>query len=139
MKKRKPDKEQDFFDVHYEDLKVTAPFKFLLLCRVLNVKPTAVLTDFMSHVGKEIKSRSDAPRAHAETYVLSCGYGQGHYTREDVAEMMHELDALRIVWPDNEDPIAGHELVELYSQYRQEYYKHWYAKWYYKLRRKGKE
>ena len=136
MKKTKPKKEQDFFETSYEQLSITLPFKFLLLCKVLGLKPANVLQEFMNYTAKEIRGDNDKARTAAEEYFLACGYGQNHYTPDDLRLMLKELDALRLIWPEDKDPMAEQDLIKRYSQYHKKYCRYWFTKWFNKVRKR---
>ena len=65
-------------------------------------------------------------------YFLECGYGQDHYTPEDIQQMFRELDAIAALWPG----MGNSKHLEKHIQLRDKYHDLWEKKWTDKLSQK---
>lgn len=114
-------------------LRFTLPMQFLMLCRLMEVTPEQVLTDFMDNLGCGSWRREGREKARESVteYFIAHGYGQHYYGEEDIRLIFRELDAIGMLWP-----VKGKmKLVDLHSRWRDEYYRYWYRKWFRKPRR----
>lgn len=140
MKKKKTlSKKNPLFvkDGKYErlqELKIMFPYQFLLLCKLVQVPPKTMLHHFMHDLGRESWQRhqDEGIRTSTADYFLLRGYGQDYYTPEDLRKMLHELDCIGSLWPEN----GSMKLIDKHARWRDHYYKYWFNKWFYKVRRK---
>lgn len=109
------------------------PIQFHLLCKLLEVEPRKVIYDFMCNAGMEGYGLGESQRAKAAEYILSCGYGQEHYTEEDIRKLLKEMESISTLFPNN----GKMKLIDLHSGWRNRYYKYWFRKWFRKVRRKA--
>lgn len=103
------------------------PYPFLLLCKLMEVTPEEVLTDFMDNLGCGSWKREGREKARERLveYFIAHGYGQQHYSEEERQVIFQELDAIGMLWPLN----AKMEMIELHSRWRDAYYHYWFQKW----------
>jgi hypothetical protein len=134
-KKSKPDLkwQTDDYERHAE-FRFTLPYQFLLLCKLMDITPEQVLTDFMDNLscGSWKREGRDKAKEKLIEYFIEHGYGQQHYTVEDIREMFREMNALGLLWPND----AKMKLIDLYAKWREEYQTYWFKKWFRKPRRK---
>ncbi len=100
----------------------TLPAPFLLLCRIANVPPQQLLTDFINHLA----GNTIGVDSRLVEYFIARGYGKHDYYEEDIRSMFKELDAMAMLFPKNgtEAMIKGH------TQWLNKYQQYWYKKWY---------
>ncbi len=103
------------------------PYPFLLLCKVLDITPAQLLTDFMDDLGCGSWNREgrDEAKVNLIEYFIARGYGQPMFSVEEIRRIFRELDAIGLLWPTN----SPMELIELTSKWRKEYYNYWFEKW----------
>lgn len=110
-------------NVHF---KFILPYPFLLLCRLMDVTPEEVLCDFMDNLSCGSWRRKGRERAkeHLMQYFISHGYGQHHYSEEEIKDIFKEMDAVGLLFPTGAKP----KLLDLYSDWRDEHLKWWFHK-----------
>jgi hypothetical protein len=110
------------------------PQSFLLLCKLAEVPPEQLITDFIDNLACSNWNRAGRDQAKSKLidYFIDHGYGQDYYTAEDLRAIFTEMDAVGMVWPAE----GKMKLVELSSRWRNKYYKYWFRKWHRKPRRK---
>ena len=110
------------------------PYKFLLLCRLMDVTPEGVIRDFADNLscGSWKREGRDKAKEHLINYFIAHGYGQHHYSEEDIREMFKEMDALGLLFPRD----GKSKLVDLYADWRDKHHAYWFKKWFRKPRRK---
>ena len=140
MKKKKQRSKKNLFvkDGTYErmqELQFHFPYQFLMLCKLVQVPPKTILSHFMQDVGRDSwqRHKNDEIRILTADYMLLRGYGQDYYTKDDLRQMLEELNAIGSLWPES----ASMKLIEQHSRWRDKYYKYWFKKWFYKVRRKA--
>ena len=103
------------------------PYQFLLLCKLMNVTPKQMLTDFMDNLscGSWKREGRDTAKARLIDYFIEHGYGQHKYSTEDIRIIFKELDALGLLWPTG----ASQELLELSTIFRTKYLEYWFGRW----------
>lgn len=118
----------------HADFRFTLPYQFLLLCRLTDITPDQVLTDFMDNLSCGSWKREGRDRAKEKLidYFVEHGYGQQHYTVEDIRTMFRELEAIGLLWPEG----AKMKLIDLHSEWRDKYHIYWFKKWRQKPKRK---
>jgi hypothetical protein len=109
------------------------PEQFLLLCKLVGVPPEEMIRDFMDNLSCASWHRKgrDEAKAHLINYFIMHGYGQHHYTEEDIRTMFKEMDALGLLFPEN----GSREAIDRYAAWRDEHHIYWFNKWFTKLRR----
>jgi hypothetical protein len=134
---RKPKPELKWQTGAYErhaEYRFILPYQFLLLCRLMDVPPQQVLTDFMDNLscGSWKRAGRDQAKEHLINYFIAHGYGQHHYTEADIREIFKEMDAVGLLFPHN----GSGKMVDLYSNWRDKHQTYWFKKWFRKPRRK---
>ncbi len=117
-----------------QQVRLDQPLQFMLLCKLVQVPPMKMLDDFMTSVGGDSFKRSpdEQCREKAIEYFIRCGYGQEHYTEQEIRQIFYELHAIGSLWPDT----TKEKLMDRHAKWRKMYHKYWFKKWYKKLRRK---
>lgn len=112
----------------------TLPYPFLLLCRLIEEQPETLLMDFMENLGCVSWKREgrDEAKENLIEYFIAHGYGQQHYTEEDLRLMFNEMDALGMLFPKN----GSMKMIDAYSKWRKKHHTWWFKKWFRKPRRK---
>ncbi|HEX7756154.1 MAG TPA: hypothetical protein VF421_12460 [Niabella sp.] len=110
----------------------TLPYQFLLLCRLMEVTPETILLDFMVNLGCESRNREgrEAARQHLIDYFIAHGYGQQYYTPEQISQVFKEMDAVGLLFPQEDDT-----LLDAYVLWREKHQRSWFQKWFQKPRR----
>ncbi|NCI46711.1 hypothetical protein [Sediminibacterium soli] len=110
------------------------PYQFLLLCKLLDVTPEDVVRDFTDNLscGSWKREGRDKIKEHLINYFIEHGYGQHHYSEDDIREIFKEMDALGLLFPKE----GKSKLVDKYANWRDKHYKYWFKKWFRKPRRK---
>ncbi len=118
----------------HADFRFTLPYQFLLLCRLMDITPDQVLTDFMDNLscGSWKRQGRDKAKEKLIDYFVEHGYGQHHYTAEDIRTIFKELDAIGLLWPEG----AKMKLIDLHAEWRDKYHTYWFKKWFRKPKRK---
>jgi hypothetical protein len=108
------------------------PYGFLLLCKLWDTPPETVLSDFMDNIahGSWKREGRKAAKSMLVQYILIMGYGQRQYTERDIENMFRELDALGLLFPNDNEKVR-----DLYVKWRDEHYHYWFDKWYHKYKR----
>lgn len=109
------------------------PYQFLLLCRLMDVTPEQILTDFMDNLscGSWKREGRDLSKQHLIQYFLAHGYGQHHYTVAEIEKMFKELDAIGLLFPYDSDS----KTLDIYCKWRDDNYHYWFNKWFRKPRK----
>lgn len=110
------------------------PYPFLLLCKLMDVTPKMVLTDFMDNLSHSSWNREgrDAAKAYLVEYFIAQDYGQRHYTAADIRSLFKEMDAVGQLFPDK----GSLKMVKRYTQWRDRHYHYSFKKWWRQPRRK---
>ncbi|HVY73550.1 MAG TPA: hypothetical protein VG890_01905 [Puia sp.] len=110
------------------------PNPFLLLCRLMDITPERVVQDFTDNLacGSWKREGRDKAKEHLVDYFIAHGYGQHHYSEDDIREMFKEMDALGSLFPRN----GKSKLIDLYANWRDKHEAYWFKKWFRKPRRK---
>lgn len=116
-----------------QEITITLPFQFLLLCKLVQIPPRQMLYDFMVNLGQESYSKQDPEaKQYAMEYFISCNYGQDFYTMRDIRDVFKELQAIASLYPRE----GKMKFKEQHVEWRDSYYKYWFTKWWRKIRRK---
>jgi hypothetical protein len=118
----------------HAEFKFILPYQFLLLCRLMEVTPEEVVLDFTENLACGSKEREgrDKAKEHLIDYFIAHGYGQQHYTEEDLRRIFREMDAVGLLFPKNAKAVMFHR----YIQWRDKHYSYWFKQWFRKPRRK---
>jgi len=63
-------------------------------------------------------------------YTFPPRYGQDYYTPEDLLTLFREMDAVGLLFPDNDS-----EMIDVYTKWRKKHHNYWFNKWWDKYRR----
>jgi hypothetical protein len=118
----------------YAEFKFILPYQFLLLCRLTDITPERAIRDFADNLscGSWKREGRDKAKEHLIDYFIAHGYGQHHYSEEDIREMFKEMDALGLLFPSN----GKSKMVDLYADWRDKHHTYFFKKWFKKPRRK---
>jgi len=121
------------YDRHAE-FKFILPYQFLLLCRLVDKTPEDIIRDFTDNLscGSWKREGRDRAKEHLISYFIAHGYGQHHYTEEDIRAMFREMDAMGLLFPKG----GKGEMIDLYARWRDKHHTYWFKKWFSKPRRK---
>lgn len=121
------------YDRHAE-VKFVLPYQFLLLCRLVEKSPEEIIRDFTDNLscGSWKREGRDEAKEHLINYFVAHGYGQHHYSEEDIRQMFKEMDALGLLFPND----GKMKLIDLYASWRDKHHTYWFKKWFRKPRRK---
>jgi len=122
------------FDLH-ANFDVDLPYPFLLLCRLMDVTPEIIVTDFMDNLSCASRNRlgRDEAKEKLKEYFLNHKYGQHHYREEDIIQIFKELDAIGMLFPKD----ASDKMLDLHTKWRDKYYNYFFKKWYRRPKRKS--
>jgi len=111
------------------------PYNVLLLCKILNITPRQLITDFLDNFSHDASKREgrDAAKESLVDYAVKMGYGKAYFSEEDVRLLFEDFDNLGAVWPTNSG--AG-KLIDAYSAWRKRHYTYLFKKWFKTIRRK---
>jgi hypothetical protein len=120
--------------VRTQDFRFCLPYHFLLLCKLADTTPACLLADFMDDLACESWKREgrEKTRGHLIDYFIAAGYGQPHYTEDEIRQLFKEMDAIGMLWPKN----AKQKLTDLHVKWRDKYHNYWFKKWFKKDQRK---
>lgn len=119
----------------WANFRFVLPYQFLLLCKLLDITPEQVTWDFLYTLDCSNRDRAGkaAAREHLINYFIECGYGQHHFTTDNIKQMFSEMDAVNLLFPEN----SGKEvLLKRYCKWRDKHQDWWFKKWYHTVRRK---
>jgi len=110
------------------EIKCILPYQFLLLCKLMDITPEQLITDFMDNLscGSWKRKGRDEAKKKLIDYFIEHGYGQHHYAVEDIRAIFREMDAIGMLWPQQ----ANTEFVERHAQWVSEYHTYWFNKWF---------
>ncbi len=135
VNKRLPPKmtwQKNEFERHAE-FRFTLPYQFLLLCKLMGVTPRQLLVDFMDNLscGSWKRQGRDVPKQKLIDYFIEHGYGQEHYSIEDIRIIFSELDAIGKL-----HPYYGEEdIINKHTRWKNDYHTWWFNKWFTKNNR----
>lgn len=118
----------------YTEFRFILPYPFLLLCKLMDVTPETLVRDFTANLSYDGHKRQGREKAldHLVNYFIALGYGQQHYTEEDIRQMFREMDAVSLLFPAG----GKDKLINLFAAWRDKHQNHWFKKWFRKPRRK---
>ena len=116
----------------FADFNFILPYPFLLLCRLMGVKPLEALTDFMDNLscGSWKREGRDTEKEHLINYFIAHGYGQEHYTEANIRQIFKEMDAVGLLFPRE----GNDKMVYRYAKWRDKHQTWWFKKWFRKPR-----
>ena len=117
-----------------QEFRFHLPYSFLMLCKLWDKTPCELLSDFMDNLscGSWKRDGRDKAKLNLQNYAIGMGYGQQHYSEEDIRQMFTELDAIGMLWPTN----AKEKMITFHANWRDKYYNWWFKKWNRRYRRK---
>lgn len=96
----------------------------------MDVTPEDVIRDFTDNLscGSWKREGRDKAKEHLINYFITHGYGQHHYSEEDIRGMFKEMDALGLLFPRD----GKSKLVDLYADWwdKQHTYFFIFKKWF---------
>lgn len=115
------------------EFKFTLPYQFLLLCKLMDVTPQQVLSDFMDNIscGSWKREGRDKAKNKLIEYFLEHGYGQQYYTVNEIESIFKELDAIGMLYPKG----ANTDIINEHTRWRENYHTWWFEKWFNKNKR----
>ncbi|RYE59278.1 MAG: hypothetical protein EOP48_01355 [Sphingobacteriales bacterium] len=134
-KQTKPDMKWQVGEYNrYMEFKSHIPYQFLLLCRIVEVTPQQLLIDFMDNLSCSSWKREGRDEAKGKLieYFVCHGYGQEHYSIEEIKEMFKEMDAVGMLFPHDSS-----NMIDRYAKWRKKHHKYWFKKWFFKNQRKA--
>jgi hypothetical protein len=99
----------------YMEFKSHIPYQFLLLSRIVDVTPERLILDFMDNLSCSSWKREGRDEAKGKLieYFLSHGYGQEHYSVEELKQIFKEMDALSMLFPRDNS-----KMIDIYAEWR---------------------
>jgi hypothetical protein len=115
-------------------LQLVIPQQLLLLCKLTEVTPRELVADFMQILAGEILDRQNTNSAKEKLmdYFLEQRYGQDKFSRDQLIEIFHELNAITLLYPFG----AENAFVDFHAQWREQYQAFWFNKWIQKVSRR---
>jgi hypothetical protein len=103
------------------------PQQFLMLCKLANVSPQQLLSDFIDNLSNGSWKREGREKARhlLADYFIEHGYGKDHYSPDELREMFAELDAMAFLFPKN----GNVSQLDVYSVWRTSHQQYWFEKW----------
>ena len=103
------------------------PVQFLMICKIADVTPQQLLSDFIDNLSTGTWQREGRQKARQllGEYFIEHGYGRDAYTPDELRAMFTELDAMAMLFPKNGDP----EQLDAYSAWRTSHQQYWFDKW----------
>ena len=118
----------------YADFNFIIPQQFLLLCRLMDITPRAVVLDFMDNLscGSWKREGRDRAKSHLFDYFIAHGYGQHYYSEDEIRTIFKEIDAVGALFPQD----GKAKILDLYTAWREKHHAYWFKNWFRKPRRK---
>lgn len=103
------------------------PLQFLMICKLADISPQQLLTDFIDNLTNGTWKREGREKARQllTEYFIEHGYAKDIFTGEELRAMFAELDAMALLFPKNGD--SGQ--LDAYSAWRASYQQYWFDKW----------
>lgn len=110
------------------------PLEFLLLCRLMDITPEEIIRDFTDNLscGSWKRMGRDKPKEYLINYFIAHGYGQHHYSEENIRQIFKEMDAVGLLFPSD----GNSKMVNLYAKWRDRHHRYWFKSWFRKPERK---
>lgn len=117
----------------HASFRFTLPHQFLLLCKLVNVTPFQILSDFMNNLACGSLGREGRGQAKETliAYFIEHGYGQDIFTPAELTAIFKEMDAIGLLYPRDAAPLE----LEQHVEWRAMYHDYWFRKWYYRFNR----
>jgi hypothetical protein len=111
-----------------QNLKFELPLQFLMICKLVNVSPEEIISDFMDNLafGSWKREGREKARQLIVDYFIAQGYGRDLYSPEDIKSLFAELDAMGLLFPKDGEP----QIIDAYSSWRDNHRRYWFEKWY---------
>lgn len=112
----------------YAEFRFILPQPFLLLCRLMDITPEALVRDFTDNLafGSFKRQESEKAREQLVNYFIAQGYGRHQYTEAEIRGIFTEMDALGLLFPTG----GGNKIIEQYCAWRDRHQRHWFKQWY---------
>jgi hypothetical protein len=103
------------------------PQQFLMICKLADVTPQQIISDFMDNLscGSWKREGRDTARRLLVEYFIEHGYGQRYYSTDELRIMFRELDAVGLLFPKEGAP----EVLDAYADWRDKHHEYWLKKW----------
>ena len=103
------------------------PLQFLMICKLANVTPQQLISDFINNLSNGTWQREGREKARQllTDYFIEHGYGKDIYSAQDLHAMFSELDAMASLFPKNGDPVQ----LDAYTGWRTAHQQYWFDKW----------
>lgn len=126
---------QEPYSAKHTSINLTTPPNFRMLCALLGVKPAQVLNDFITAVSSSYKKDFPIEQGKAAVqYFLECHYGKLYFDKEDIAVMLQELEALRLIEETMDRSVSSE--MNLYFCFKHMQAQQWFKRWFNKSKRK---
>ncbi|MBB2148962.1 hypothetical protein [Pedobacter gandavensis] len=113
---------------------LSIPANFRMLCALTGVAPVKILSDFMWIVSSSyVKESACIKREAAIDYFIKCSYGQDYYHKDDLLNMLKELEAVRVV--DEMMTGCSGDKLRLFYCFKNMQAPVWFKKWFNKSKR----
>lgn len=110
-----------------QTLKFELPLQFLMICKLVEISPHEIITDFIDNLafGSWKREGREKARQLIVDYFITHGYGKELYTPEDLKSLFAELDAMSLLFPKDGEP----HIIDEYSAWRDSHRQYWFDKW----------
>ena len=111
-----------------QTFKFELPLQFFMICKLVDIPPQEMLTDFMENLafGSWKREGREKARQLILEYFIAHGYGNEHFSADQIKNLFSELDAIALLFPKDGDP----GLIDTYSEWRDSHRQYWFDKWY---------
>ena len=103
------------------------PLQLLMICKLVNITPEQLLTDFIENIsfGSWKREGRERSRQLLTEYFIEHGYGNEYYSADELKKMISELDAMALLFPRDGQP----RHLDAYSRWRENQQEYWFQKW----------
>lgn len=103
------------------------PLQFLMICKLAEVTPQQLLSDFIDNLSNGTWQREGRQKARQllTDYFIEHGYGKHIFNAQEFHAMFSELDAMALLFPKNGDP----DQLDAYAEWRTSHQQYWFDKW----------
>lgn len=104
---------------------ITLPYDFLLLCKIFNLPPAAVVSDFVKNLSYFTRNNQSAEKLKLKAYFIDYVTPHANCGSDVIRNLFQELEVIAAMHPDTEDD----SLMDLYEKWRDAYLVYWFDKW----------
>ena len=108
-----------------EDFNLMVTGNLVMICNLLRVSPAKLLCDFINTLSMGLPDQNKELHAQLVNYFITRGYGQQHYSAEEIKKMFEELGAITNLWPND----GNEKVVDKHIEWRRMYHEYWFVKW----------